>query len=177
MEYVRYEFGESFDAEQLSDFERRILEGGLAMDIDPFNSLIRWLLVLLLLVVLGWVKGVRSPVQPDLATPAETPNPTTMTQRYYTHIDSVEAIMLMTYRVRIHLKVKGYQPNLCVQAVDVVQRREGNKVFVKIYRDIPAAYGCFQAILPYEATIPLEGGFESGDYTIDVNGFVINVKV
>jgi hypothetical protein len=51
--------------------------------------------------------------------------------------------------------------------------REGNTVTVSIYRELPLDLMCPMILQPYEATIPLEGGFEPGEYVFRVNDFVL----
>jgi hypothetical protein len=59
----------------------------------------------------------------------------------------------------------------------VEQRREGNEVFVEIYRELPLTVICPAVLHAYDATIHLEGGFEPGTYTIHVNDQVIEVTI
>jgi hypothetical protein len=92
-------------------------------------------------------------------------------------IDSVDALLMESFPVQIMLKVKGYQPDGCEMPVQVEQSREGNTVTVEIFRELPPDTGCPAVIKQYDATIKLDGGFESGTYTIDVNGTVITVKI
>jgi len=58
-----------------------------------------------------------------------------------------------------------------------LQHREGNRIRVRVFRELPLAAMCPMILVPYEATIPLEGGFESGTYTISVNDVTIEVTV
>lgn len=95
----------------------------------------------------------------------------------YTVIEDVDVLILESYPMQLHLQVVGYQPDGCELPVIVEQRREGNEVFVEIYREQSAAMTCPAMIIPYEAKIPLEGGFESGTYTIHVNDFVKTLTI
>ena len=99
------------------------------------------------------------------------------TFRSHTVIDKVDALLLESFPVQIHLRVTGYQSDGCDYPVQVEQRREGNAVFVEIYRELPLAVACPAVLREYEATIALEGGFEPGTYTIHVNDQVIEVTV
>jgi inhibitor of cysteine peptidase len=86
-------------------------------------------------------------------------------------------MLLESFPVQINLQVSGYQPDGCDFPVQVEQRRQGNEVFVDIYREVPLAVMCPAVVLPYEEIIPLEGGFESGTYTIHVNDQVVEVQI
>ncbi|HLU08157.1 MAG TPA: hypothetical protein VK003_00685 [Oceanobacillus sp.] len=126
------------------------------------------ILVLLLYLFLGVEQEVRPPTPP---TSGEE------TFRSYTVIESVDALLLESFPVQINLEVSGYQPDGCDFPVQVEQRREGSEVFVEIYRDVPLAVMCPAMLVGYEATIHLDGGFESGTYTIHVNDQTIEVTI
>jgi hypothetical protein len=92
-------------------------------------------------------------------------------------VENVDVLMLEIFPVQIQLQVRGYHPDGCEAPVNVTQRREGNQVFVEIYRTIPAAMLCPMVLQPLDETIRLDGGFEPGTYTITVNGVVTEVRV
>lgn len=92
-------------------------------------------------------------------------------------IESVDALLLESFPVQIMLQVKGYQSDGCEMPVMVEQSREGNTVTVEIYRELSPDTACPAVIKEYEGTIKLDGGFEPGTYTIDVNGTVITVTI
>jgi hypothetical protein len=94
-----------------------------------------------------------------------------------TIIDSVETIVMESYPYQITLHVTGYQPDGCTFPVQVEQSRQDNTVTVKIYRIVPTDVMCTMQLVPYDANIPLDGGFESGSWTIDVNGTVVNLDL
>lgn len=141
------------------------------------------ILILLLTFLLGWATPVRMDTPPSGVVPTPVPLPTIApvgdepTFQSMTVIEHVDALMLESYPVQISLVVKGYQPDGCDYPVVVSQTRSGNQVNVQIYRTMPLAAMCPAMILPYEAAVPLDGGFETGTYTIDVNGYVITVTV
>lgn len=94
-----------------------------------------------------------------------------------TVIERVEALIMESYPQQISLNVSGYQPDGCSFPVVVQQTREGSTVRVSIYREMPIDIVCAMILQPYRDTIVLEGAFEPGSYTIDVNGFVITVTI
>lgn len=99
------------------------------------------------------------------------------TFRSLTQITDVQAIILESFPAQINLTVTGYQPDGCDFPVQVEQRRDGNTVTLDIYRDVPPDVMCPMILLPYTATLHLDGGFESGTYTIRVNDYELEVTV
>jgi hypothetical protein len=73
--------------------------------------------------------------------------------------------------------VSGYQPDGCDLPVIVEQRRDGNTVYVDIYRELPPDVFCTMQLVPYNDTIKLDGDFESGSYQINVNGVIVEVQL
>jgi hypothetical protein len=92
-------------------------------------------------------------------------------------IEKVDATIRESLPAQVSLQVSGYQPDGCKFPVQVEQRREGNTVYVKIYRNIPNGVRCTMQLVTYSDTIALDGTFPTGEYTIDVNGTQITVKV
>jgi hypothetical protein len=107
------------------------------------------------------------PTEPQGAQPAQV----------LTVIETVDALMLESFPVQITLHVTGYQPDGCDFPVQVSQSREGNTVTVKVYRELPPDILCTMQLVPYDESIKLDGSFEPGEYTIDVNGTVITVTI
>ena len=89
----------------------------------------------------------------------------------------VERVDLIVDAAYIDVTVSGYQPDGCEFPVIVEQSRSGNQISIKIYRDVPLAVLCAQMLVPYMDTIRVEGPFEPGTYTIDVNGSIVEVAV
>jgi hypothetical protein len=110
---------------------------------------------------------------PESSTPGTGDN----TMRVPHTIESVDALLLESFPVQIMLQVKGYQPDGCEMPVKVEQSREGNAVTVEVFRDLPPDTACPMVIKQYDATIKLDGRFEPGTYTIDVNGTIVTVKI
>lgn len=111
------------------------------------------------------------------ATTTAQPPVSSGTMRSYTLIEGVEALVLESFPVQINLQVTGSQPDGCELPVIVEQRREGNLITVEIYREMPMDLFCTMALVPYSAVISLEGGFESGTYTIKVNDYTLTITV
>jgi hypothetical protein len=131
------------------------------------------LLILLFLSFFGISSQSGSPPPPvDDETPVAEP-----TFESLTLIDSVEATVLETAPAQLQVRVRGSQPDGCDFPVQVEQTRAGNAVTLKIYRDVPLTVMCPAMLVMYDQTITLDGGFEAGTYTIDVNGFVVEVVI
>jgi len=114
---------------------------------------------------------------PSASPPLDAAPEVTETFRSPTIIDSVDALILESFPAQIHLTVSGSQPDGCDYPVQVEQRRDGNTITVEIFREMPLAAMCPMVLLPYEDTIPLEGTFESGTYTINVNNYTLEVTI
>lgn len=123
------------------------------------------LLILLFLAIFGVSTEVGEPPRPQ------------ETFESLTHIESVEAVVLESAPAQIQLHITGFQPNGCDFPVLVEQGRSGNTVTLKIYRNIPQDIMCTAVLVEYNETITLDGTFEPGTYTIDVNGFVVEVTI
>lgn len=94
-----------------------------------------------------------------------------------TVVEQIETAVSSSIPASITMQVRGYQPDGCTFPVQVDQTRDGNQVTVKIYRMMPKDILCSMELNPYNETITLDGTFDSGDYTIDVNGTMVKVKI
>lgn len=72
-------------------------------------------------------------------------------------------------QAQISLEVEGEHPDGCDLPVHVEQSRAGNIVNVEVYREVPVDMICPMILRPYQGKIQLNGEFESGSYTINVN--------
>ena len=86
-----------------------------------------------------------------------------------TNIFRVDVKVMESQPRRISLEVEGEHPDGCEYPVIVGQTRQGNTVDIEVYREVPADVICPMILKPYRDTISLEGRFESGEYTINVN--------
>ena len=86
-----------------------------------------------------------------------------------TNILRVEVNQSGSQPTRISLEVEGEHPDGCEYPVIVGQTRRGNIVDIEVYREVPADVFCPMILKPYSDTIRVEGTFETGEYTINVN--------
>ena len=153
------------------------------------------IIILLLQILLALFVGVSTPVAvsgpmsnepvtvevPAQAAPTTAPADSGQAaepqMRVLAVVESVDALLMESFPVQIQLQVSGYHPDGCDAPVEVAQRRDGNQVFVELYRVLPAAVMCPMVLRPLEETVFLEGGFEPGTYTIDVNGVVVEITI
>jgi hypothetical protein len=92
------------------------------------------------------------------------------------HVDSVKVDRhpsFAAYPAPLFITVQGSYPTCGTSPVQVTQRREGNEVYVTIFRDIPTNVACAGQPVDYNAQIDLEGGFDPGTNTIHVNDFSV----
>lgn len=96
------------------------------------------------------------------------------TDKVLTNIFQVDATVAGE---RVSLAVEGEHPDGCDFPVQVDQSRNGNRVRVEVYREIPADVFCPMILLPYKGVIELDGAFAAGDYAIQVNSHSQTVKI
>ena len=98
--------------------------------------------------------------------------------RVPTVIEQVKAGLMDAYPVKVKLHVSGYQPDGCRVPVQIEQWRQGRKLVVQIYREFDVDEVCPANIVPFETGITLGGAdFASGDYTVVVNDYVLNLTL
>ena len=141
-------------------------------------------IVALLFGFLGYMGVQQAAVVPEAAAPVvatAVPQPQTgdapSGRQSLTVIEQVEAEVSAGLPASVQLKVRGYQPDGCKMPVQVEQTRDGNSVTVKIFRIKPFGVMCTMELNPYSDVITLDGTFDKGTYTVDVNGTVITVPV
>ncbi|MCB9450385.1 MAG: hypothetical protein H6672_03040 [Anaerolineaceae bacterium] len=140
------------------------------MMVDPINPI--GILIRLLFFLLMFLGVSRTVTQP---TPPSSPNGGT--SRSYTLIDSVETQVMESYPYQVRLVVSGQQPDGCDFPVMVEQWRDGDTFYVEIYRNIPVGVMCPMVLLPYSAQIPLMETLKSGQYTININGTIVELDL
>ena len=89
-------------------------------------------------------------------------------------IDGVTATFSNTAPVRVDLKVSG-QSWQRADAIRIDQWRDGSEIFVVIYGRASSASRA--APNPYDETIPLDGAFEAGTYTVHVNDYQLEIAI
>ncbi len=77
-----------------------------------------------------------------------------------------------TGRVPVEVVVKGALPNSCYVLHDVTQRRTGHLLRVTLRMRTPRGAVCRRMVRPYRFYLPLEGRYETGAYTLKINGLV-----
>lgn len=92
-------------------------------------------------------------------------------------IMDVQVMVLESYPMQLVLTVTGQFRDGCTLPVQVEQQRDGNTVTVALYRLKAADMLCPDVMQPFEQTVRLEGGFESGTYTIRVNDFTTTITL
>jgi len=135
-------------------------------------------------MILGFLlfAGVRQEVTPqtldsNVATAQTSTSSAAEGNQSLTVVEKIETSVSTGSPATVTLQISGYQPDGCQLPVQVDQTRAGNQVTVKIYRIVPVDVMCTMDLNPYNDTITLDGTFESGDYTIDVNGTIVPLKV
>jgi hypothetical protein len=122
---------------------------------------------LLLCVALAAASCASAPPTTPPASPADT-NPRT-DDSLPLHVDDAVVQIATSYPAQVTVQVKGSMPDPCSSVGTVTQRREGNKVIV----NIPVRRGsgiCAQMIQSTAVSVRLDGGFESGNYVVVING-------
>lgn len=143
---------------------------------NPIGILVR-LMLLFFAMTVGISTRVEQPVQPPGSNNPPPPAQVGDTFRSYTIINSVETQVMESFPFQVTLIVHGQQADGCELPVVVDQRREGNTIYVDIYREMNPSMICTMLAAPYDATIPLVDRLESGQYTINVNGTIIDLKL
>ncbi len=95
----------------------------------------------------------------------------------FTVIEKIETQVSTGLPATVTMQISGYHPDGCRFPAQVQQTRSGDQVTVKIFRIVPKDVLCTMDLNPYNDTIILDGTFDSGTYTVDVNGTVVVVKV
>lgn len=118
-----------------------------------------------------------APVSSDDSSSANpTPTPP-LGDRIDSVIENVDATVLESYPMQVVLHVTGYHPDGCEIPVYIEQSRAGNTVTVDVYRVMTSRMPCSDVVQPFERDIKLDGGFESGVYTIRVNEYVLPLEL
>ena len=152
---------------------------------EPSSSMFGCFPAVIVTVILGFLlfAGVRQEdiapptLDSDVATAQAAPDDAVGGRQSLTVIEKIETTVSATVPATVTLQISGYQPDGCKFPVQVVQTRVDKTVTVKIFRVVPVNVMCTMELNPYNESITLEGTFESGDYTVDVNGTVVEVKI
>lgn len=120
------------------------------------------------------------PIEPTFPPPPPPypPLPPGEGSRILHVIDEVQPLIMESYPPQIAVRVIGYQPDGCDFPVHVDQIRDGNTIYVEIYRIVPQDVMCTMIVKRYDETIHLSGAFSAGqNYTIFVNGVKVEVRL
>jgi hypothetical protein len=147
------------------------------------------LFLLVALIVSSFFGGLSHlPAQADtrggacISTPFDTSGPHILSDQdppvECITIDGVTAAFSNTAPVHVDLKVSGktwQDLSRRSHAARIDQWRDGNEIFVSIYRE--TATVAQAAPNPYDETVPLDGRFEAGSYTVHVNDTTIEIAI
>ena len=78
---------------------------------------------------------------------------------------------------QLSLAIEGEHPDGCEFSVIVDQSREGNRVEVQVYREVPADVFCPMILQPYKGVVQINGNFAAGEYSIQVNSHSQTVEI
>lgn len=84
-------------------------------------------------------------------------------------ITDVTLTLLESYPVQVRVAVTGALPTPCHRLHFDVDRTEPSRPTVDVHGLAPQDAACLQVLEPFQVTIDL-GSFESGEYTVVVNG-------
>ena len=111
-----------------------------------------------------------------IENPTETPT-VSQTERILTNINTVAVNVLESDPPQLSLDISGEHPDGCQYPVQVEQQREGSTIRVAVYRELPLDVFCPMVLQPYQGRVQLEGGYESGEYTIHVNSHTQTIQI
>ncbi len=81
------------------------------------------------------------------------------------------------YPAQVTIEVEGYMPSVCSELLPIRQRREGNRVQVGIHARSTSEV-CVLAVPPrMRLTVPLQGGFTSGEYVVTINDYELRFRI
>ena len=85
-------------------------------------------------------------------------------------VDTSEIVMMESNPVQVVLKVNGTLPTPCHELrAEVSEPDENNQINVELFSLTKPGKMCIQVLEPFETSIPL-GSYQSGDYTVYING-------
>ena len=74
--------------------------------------------------------------------------------------------------VAVEVLVQGALPDACAELTDVYQSRQGHFVTVELLMRQPRETVCAAVVRPFRFYLVLDGGYEVGSYTLQLNGTV-----
>ncbi|WP_204105668.1 MULTISPECIES: hypothetical protein [Spirulina sp. CCY15215] len=150
---------------------------------DRPHTLLFRLLVVLILMALPLQGGCTSQMDNTRtgnpasvqSSPQDTENSTL--RQIPAIVETVEVDVLESEPLQLSLKVTGNFQDGCKTPLKKEQKQDGMQINVTLYRELPTDTICPTVITPFQETIPLEGGFSRGTYTLDVNGVIVEQTI
>lgn len=145
---------------------------------DRPNSLLFTLLVLILMVLplqggcTSQVDNTATGNSPSVQSSSQDTGDSTLRQ-IPAMVKTVAVEVLESEPLQLSLKVTGDFQDGCKTPLQKEQKQDGTQINVTLYRELPTDTICPTVITPFQETIPLEGSFPSGTYTINVNGVTV----
>jgi hypothetical protein len=145
------------------------------------RSFVVHLCLFLVLIALPFQGGCAQVENTNPSESAVSPSPqgskAAETRQIPAIVETVEVNVLESLPLQLTLTVTGNFQDGCEAPLKVKQQQDGDRLDITLYRELPADAVCPAVMTPFEETVPLEGGFESGTYMLDVNGIAIEQKI
>jgi hypothetical protein len=85
-------------------------------------------------------------------------------------VEKVDVVIRESFPVQIHAIARGNLPNGCTTIEEIIQDREGDMFKLTLTTSRPTDQACTEALVPFEATIPLDVlNLDAGTYTVTVD--------
>jgi inhibitor of cysteine peptidase len=86
-------------------------------------------------------------------------------------IESIEILILESFPVQVHVRIKGILGDSCTSLHQITQTRVENTFTITVTTTRPTDAVCADIITQFEETVALDVyGLPAGTYTVDVNG-------
>lgn len=82
-----------------------------------------------------------------------------------------------SYPAQVTLELEGRMPNVCSELLPVTQARDGNQVRVSIRTRATSEVCILLLPAPMRLDVPLQGGFTSGEYVVQVNDYELRFRI
>ncbi len=82
-----------------------------------------------------------------------------------------------SYPAQVTLEIEGRLPNVCSELLPVIERRDGNRVHVDIRTRSTSEVCILLLPPPMRLTVPLQGGFTSGEYLVQINDYELRFGI